>query len=1179
MATRATRLVRRAVRRFRGAREQVPARPTAPLVSVIVPVYNVEEYVAECLESVLSQTHAELDVVVVDDGGTDASMDVVRRVCAGDPRVRIVSQPNAGLGAARNTGIRVARGEFLRFVDSDDVLTPDSVEVLLASLLTSGSDFVVGNLRRLEHGRTWVPEWARQVHRVDRRGIGLDDLPDVLKDPFAHNKLFRTDFFHRVIGGFPEGVRYEDQEPSSRAYAYGRFDVLRAVVYHWRVREDGTSITQQKSNPDDLRERLEVKERVAAVLSEGASPQVFRHWSAKAVGFDMRPYYEQVPRTGPEFYEQLRQGVLLVSRFLDEQTWQQIPMMDRLLALATLRTGRPDVVRVLTRRETHGWEVPAHVEDGVALLDESYLADLDLALHEGLRTLAPTDVAPQHLMTRVALDGEHLVVEGHAHLRSLDAAGSGLTIGLALVDAETGERTELEVRRREDWRADLESKDAWSSFASSGFVASASLGALPRLADGHRALVLRLSAGSLVQECPVRVLDHRVGADRLPFGPLEADGRWVLDREEDGALGLRWLPVGPVRLLDATVAGDEVRLEVSSDEDVELVARAPDGTRVPATPVTTDGARRTLVLRLPAATGTPEPETGPTTVWRLRATTSAGSTRLFWPGSSAALEADDEVALTRLRCSREGTVSVVRSAWAAVVDAVSVRDEETDEVVDVRGRLDAEGTSTWSAALEGDAASVAVPVELAADGVFTVSLPLRTPSGRRLVDGAYAVTLTRGTGSGQETAGGSAPLEASAALLRTFPHEPSSARRALTVDRNPSGERLRVRLRRPYADDERGRLAQRRLGDLLATPPDEVDATTVVFEAFSGTRVADSPLALCEELRERHPGWTLCWSLAELTTAVPEGTVPLLRGSRAWAETLRSAGHLVNNANFPHAFRKHEPQRYLQTWHGTPLKRIGRDMPLTNLSLSYRALMDREAGWWDALVAQSPWAGRVLAQALGFDGRVLDGGYPRNDVLVDGQVRRKQVRQELGLDDDHHVVLYAPTWRDDVRTRGGRYALVSHLDPARAGRALGDVTILLRGHSNTAVVEPVEGSTVVDVTLHPDVNDLMLAADALVTDYSSVMFDFAVTGKPMYFLVPDLEHYGSRVRGFYFDLAEAAPGPVCLDEDELVAALRDREGYEARWAERYAAFVERFAPHDDGRATARVVDAFFDRMG
>ena len=131
------------------------------------------------------------------------------------------------------------------------------------------------------------------------------------------------------------------------------------------------------------------------------------------------------------------------------------------------------------------------------------------------------------------------------------------------------------------------------------------------------------------------------------------------------------------------------------------------------------------------------------------------------------------------------------------------------------------------------------------------------------------------------------------------------------------------------------------------------------------------------------------------------------------------------------------------------------------------------------------------------------------------------------------MLLYAPTWRDD------RTEMVDFVDPVALAEAT-DSVVLVRGHSRTLLPgRDAEGPRVIDVTGFPDTSRLLLAADALITDYSSVMFDFSVTGKPMYFLVPDIEHYRGELRGFYFDLVAHAPGPVVRTQDELVAALRD----------------------------------------
>jgi len=245
------------------------------------------------------------------------------------------------------------------------------------------------------------------------------------------------------------------------------------------------------------------------------------------------------------------------------------------------------------------------------------------------------------------------------------------------------------------------------------------------------------------------------------------------------------------------------------------------------------------------------------------------------------------------------------------------------------------------------------------------------------------------------------------------------------------------------------------------------------------------------------------------------------------------------------------------------LKKIANDRPGQSLRAKVASVL--ESRRWDVLLSQNDHSTQVLRRAYGFRGPVWQEGYPRDDVLAtpDGA----EIRRRLGIEPGTTVVLYAPTWRDD------RLAHVDHIDVAAFTDALGPGHVtLIRGHSRTLRVgQDVRGSNVIDVTGYPDVADLYLVADVLITDYSSVMFDFSVTGKPILFFTPDLEDYRRRLRGFYFDLLEAAPGPVVQDAAELVTLVKNREAVAADYADRYAAWRERFNPRDDGHASDRVV--------
>jgi CDP-glycerol glycerophosphotransferase len=210
---------------------------------------------------------------------------------------------------------------------------------------------------------------------------------------------------------------------------------------------------------------------------------------------------------------------------------------------------------------------------------------------------------------------------------------------------------------------------------------------------------------------------------------------------------------------------------------------------------------------------------------------------------------------------------------------------------------------------------------------------------------------------------------------------------------------------------------------------------------------------------------------------------------------------------------------------------------------------------------------------------MLETGYPRNDVLAGAEREElsRQLRQRLDIPEGVRTVLYAPTYRDHVVDSRGRYRLDLHLDVERLHDALGDDTLLLfRKHHYVADAVPTGPNGFVrDVSSYPDGTELMLAADVLVTDYSSMMFDYANTGRPMLFFTYDLDAYREAIRGFYFDFTEAAPGPLLRTTDELAAALGDLDRTKAEYAQRYEQFAARFCELDDGGAAARVADAVF----
>ncbi|WP_281262392.1 bifunctional glycosyltransferase/CDP-glycerol:glycerophosphate glycerophosphotransferase [Allonocardiopsis opalescens] len=380
---------------------------------------------------------------------------------------------------------------------------------------------------------------------------------------------------------------------------------------------------------------------------------------------------------------------------------------------------------------------------------------------------------------------------------------------------------------------------------------------------------------------------------------------------------------------------------------------------------------------------------------------------------------------------------------------------------------------------------------------------------------------------------------------------------------------------------ERGAFAQRRLREerypLARTEP---LVEEIYFDSYNGRQFSDSPRALYEELRRRGIGYPGAWLVRDGQAAVPGDLRTVRYTGREYYEALGRSRWVVTNSRQPGWFERRPGQTVVQTWHGSMLKRIGFDIErVRGKSRDYHDKLAWEVAQWDYLVSPSPWATPILRQAFRFDGEILETGYPRNDVFhrPERHAMAERVRSVLGLPEGRKVLLYAPTWRDDKYYSRGKHKLDLHLDLRRMYELLGeDHVLLVRRHPRVVDRVPIVGRDFVfDVSLYPEIQELFLVTDVLITDYSSMMFDFANTGRPMLFFTYDIDAYRDDLRGFYFDFPATAPGPLLLTSDEVIGAVRDIDAVHAAHAERYDAFVRRFCPLDDGNAAARLADRLF----
>ncbi len=368
-----------------------------------------------------------------------------------------------------------------------------------------------------------------------------------------------------------------------------------------------------------------------------------------------------------------------------------------------------------------------------------------------------------------------------------------------------------------------------------------------------------------------------------------------------------------------------------------------------------------------------------------------------------------------------------------------------------------------------------------------------------------------------------------------------------------------------------------------------VKKNLVLFECFLGQSYSDQPKYIYEEMVRRgmDKQYTIIWGLRKnkMDIQIPGKCKKMSYLSPCYIWNILRSKYIINNSRFPHFVMTNPKTVFLQTWHGTPLKRLGLDqdevyMPNTTTE-RYKANMIRSSSQWNFMLSQNHFSTERFCSAFALkEDQIWELGYPRNDILSLSQEQKSaiisKVCSTLHIPAGKRIIMYAPTFRDND-TLNAKYNHTFPFDLNDFADSLGEDTILiLRLHYlvSLTVGKDIRSKNIVDASNYPDISELYLTADMLITDYSSVMFDYAITGKPMAFYMYDLSNYRDTLRGFYFDLSEL-PGPMTQDYAQMLQYAKQPESFQTKYADKYRQFQEKFNYLDDGKAAERTVNKLF----
>ncbi|PMO94255.1 hypothetical protein BCS98_04860 [Vibrio breoganii] len=375
-----------------------------------------------------------------------------------------------------------------------------------------------------------------------------------------------------------------------------------------------------------------------------------------------------------------------------------------------------------------------------------------------------------------------------------------------------------------------------------------------------------------------------------------------------------------------------------------------------------------------------------------------------------------------------------------------------------------------------------------------------------------------------------------------------------------------------YNLDKRFRLRKLMYKFLRALP---IRQKILFVEANNGKSISDSPAALLREILSRE------LDIKVVVTTKGNGVayyrdprvISVKRLSISYYYYLAVSKYWMNNQNFPSYLRKPKDTIYLQTWHGTPLKKMLHDLDCVyGRSEGYVEKISRCVSEWDYLLSPSNYATQCFKSAFQFSGNVIEHGYPRNDIFFSDEyeTRRLAVRESLKINDSTTCILYAPTFRDDTLGNKGAFDLVNLEEVSQS---------LPEGYVFAVKLHPIDAAklnsklphNVINLSHYSDIQDLMLASDALITDYSSTMFDYVNQEKPVIIYAPDYDKYSQDLRGFYFELRDNAPGEMAFSQSELVDIIKS-ESFKCIDSERLTQFRNNFCDKNRNPSSKPIVD-------
>ncbi|KAA8326107.1 hypothetical protein LAA29_100159 [Leuconostoc carnosum] len=1026
-------------------------------LSIIIPFYNVSDYLAEAIDSVLAQKGFTSEIILIDDGSTDGSHDIAVKYANEFSKIRLIVQENKGLGAARNVGVSHATGEYIVFHDSDDLVIENVYSQMLSQIDTSQSDFIVGNVARINNGGIWYSGLHKHAFPNTVSGVTIFSNNELINDTTAWNKIIRRSFWEQHQAKFPEGVLYEDIPIILPIYIHATVDVYSNLMYLWRSRPAGDASITQSHDYDNIHDRMLAVNHVYNVFQQDA-PSLITTYNEKILTNDFQIYLREFYKQDEELFDYV---YLQVQEYLNHVSIETLETLSLNLRIQyyLIKSDKKEELLTYLYQYRSGEVVNVLVKfKNQSVIMNSW----SKILPEELK-FVNADIDFSAKVNHVHFEDNSYVVNFSQKLPYLFTSVPSFT--------------------------------PVSSVANNTMV-------LNKRHSIFKMFLIEVFAAEEISKLKIN------GVKTFPFKNLIGQ---VLRK----LLGLKRFQKMRLQTRKPSLPY-ELRIPLSKDliGNVELVSETEKHIYLNVN--SERPAIRTMPVENPISIGT-----GVDAEWQF----------VFKKQSNNDFE---------LIYDRRNAINVEAIIVSDGFDIIFLENENTDYEL--------------------------VLVNTTDTNIIHMNDDHKYHIGGEYNEKYYQI-FTRKSQTDELL-----PIKLVKTKNHSYEQTLALKDRVIQLQERQLATTLVFKQWEPLNWYEGTRLRRQTYKGIIYPLLRKLPLKNVmVYGSFWGKNFSDNPRAIYQFVTENKLSYKQVVVLQHnLGQYADLDNVDFVKpGSFRYYAYLARARYLFNNVNFDDDYIKRNDQIEVQTMHGTPLKKLGLDSPGEIMPSAVDKYVAKNRRW-DYLTVPSDYVAEISHSAFQHNATILPIGYARNDELFikNTDEYKEKIKKNMALPSNKRVVLYAPTWR--VR---GEFIPQIDFDALRE-QITEDTVLILKLHQfmSTANIPDNLKDFVKIVSDEIEISDLYLIADVLITDYSSVMFDYAVLKKPMIFYVYDYEKYSETMRPLYFDFKEEAPGKLAYTQIELVDALNHINDYENDYSDKISAFRKKFIQYDDGNSRQKLLE-------